>query len=59
MILLIIPNIALSQWKYEVVNDPFKGTYEYTSATGYGGEYPYNNPTISIVNQDDNVGGGQ
>ena len=55
LLLLIIPTIVSSQWRYEVVNDPFKGTYEYTSATGYGGEYPYNNPSIAIVNQDGDV----
>ena len=44
-----------SQWKYEVVNDPFQGEYEIAYATGYDGSFPYNNPSIGIIKRNSEV----
>jgi hypothetical protein len=46
--LIFIPIISFGQWTLEESNDPFDGKIIYVTAKGYGGDFPYANPSLII-----------
>jgi hypothetical protein len=55
LLLLIIPTIVSSQWRYQVSSDPFEGETKLGWVVGTGGEFPYSNPEFIFRSRDNNL----
>lgn len=55
LLLLIIPTIVSSQWRYQVKSDPFEGETKIGWVVGTGGEFPYSNPEFIFRSRDNNL----
>ena len=55
LLLLIMPTILSSQWRYESDNDPFEGQTSYGYVTGTGGDFPYENPQLVFRKRKGNI----
>jgi hypothetical protein len=55
LLLLLIPTIVLSQWRFQTDNDPFEGKTSYGFVAGTGGDFPYENPQLVFRKRDGNI----
>ena len=55
LLLLIIPTLVSSQWRFQTDNDPFEGKTSYGYVTGTGGDFPYENPQLIFRKRDGNI----
>lgn len=55
LLLLIIPTLVSSQWRFQTDNDPFEGKTSYGYVTGTGGDFPYENPQLVFRKRDGNI----
>ena len=55
VLLLIIPTIVSSQWRYRVDSDPFEGETKLGWVVGTGGEFPYSNPEFIFRSRGNNL----
>ena len=46
LLLLIVPFLISAQWSFSEKNDPFDGNVKMVIAQGYGGYFPYENPSL-------------
>ena len=55
LILLILPIVVSSQWRFQSENDPFEGQTSYGYVVGTGGVFPYENPQLVFRKRDGNI----
>ena len=46
LLLLVVPFLISAQWSFSEKNDPFDGNVKTVIAQGYGGDFPYQNPSL-------------
>ena len=55
LLLLLIPTVVTSQWRFQTDNDPFEGKTSYGCVAGTGGDFPYENPQLVFRKRDGNI----